>query len=312
MADQDAGACPRKEAEQMLAAARDRGDRSQVASILADLGVMSSMEGDAAGAAGRLNEALVIIRQLGDQGRECDLLGNLGLAALNLRDGDQALRLFEEELALARTLGDRFAEKIALEHLGVIYSKMQNPGRALELFEQGLAVCRVLADREQEATLLWCAAIQLAVLGRRDEAITRGEAAVSVLRESRKPEANVYEDHLRRYRLGESSFVLQGDTMPGSGSFTVSNVASGQATPTAKQVTGPNLLAMAFSAAKSLTKFVRSGLKTAPAEIRESRLQTCSACTHFTGLRCRVCGCFASVKSRMAHESCPIGKWPAQ
>jgi hypothetical protein len=74
-------------------------------------------------------------------------------------------------------------------------------------------------------------------------------------------------------------------------------------------VVGPGLLRMAYSAAKSLTKFLGSGLKTVPAEQRAIRLQICQGCEHHTGVRCRVCGCFTSAKTWLPHERCPLGKW---
>ena len=68
---------------------------------------------------------------------------------------------------------------------------------------------------------------------------------------------------------------------------------------------------MAMSATKAMAGFAGSGFKTAPAETQRQRLQTCAACEHHTGVRCKICGCFTHVKSRMLHEDCPIGKWPA-
>jgi hypothetical protein len=74
---------------------------------------------------------------------------------------------------------------------------------------------------------------------------------------------------------------------------------------------GPGLLRMAVSATKAMMKFIGSGLKTTAPDIQQNRMATCQACEHHTGLRCRICGCFTNVKTRMAHEQCPIGKWPA-
>jgi hypothetical protein len=68
---------------------------------------------------------------------------------------------------------------------------------------------------------------------------------------------------------------------------------------------------MGLSAARSVTRFIKSGLKLADAETLEARLRACSGCEHHTGLRCKVCGCFTNVKTRLAPEACPAGKWPA-
>ena len=71
---------------------------------------------------------------------------------------------------------------------------------------------------------------------------------------------------------------------------------------------GPGLLRMAISATKSMTQYIESGFEGVSTEVQERRLATCATCEHHTGLRCRICGCFTNVKSRLAHESCPIGK----
>jgi hypothetical protein len=57
-------------------------------------------------------------------------------------------------------------------------------------------------------------------------------------------------------------------------------------------------------------KVVQSSETTLP-EARDKRLQTCAGCEYHTGLRCRVCGCFTGAKAALAHEECPVGKWPA-
>jgi hypothetical protein len=68
---------------------------------------------------------------------------------------------------------------------------------------------------------------------------------------------------------------------------------------------------MAFTATKAMANFIGSGMKPASADVQKTRLDVCRACEHHTGLRCRICGCFTSVKVKMTHEQCPIGKWPA-
>ncbi len=43
------------------------------------------------------------------------------------------------------------------------------------------------------------------------------------------------------------------------------------------------------------------------------RIHTCRACEHFDpdSEQCRICGCFAEAKTRLAVEQCPKGKWRA-
>src|SRR5262249_50938858 len=160
-------------------------------------------------------------------------------------------------------------------------------------------------DRQHEADLLWQLAIQHAELGQQGQAVAQGEAAVALLEQRQHPHAAWFADNLRKYRAGEASTVLAtpvvGPRMAAGSEMVVSTWA-----PQPQPATGPGLLRMAFSAAKSLAKFIGAGLKTVAAETQQQRLRTCAGCAYHTGLRCRICGCFTNVKTRMAHEQCPL------
>jgi tetratricopeptide (TPR) repeat protein len=312
--------CPRAQGEQLLAAARRAGDRRGEATALTDLGIMSLNEGDTSGAAARLQEALVIARELGDRAQEGDALGNLGLIALIGRQPETAERLFLQTLALARETGDRFAEKLGLERLGLGCVGLRDRPRALACFEQALALARAVGDRRHEAELLWRQAVLHAELGRRDQAVATAQAAIAVLGKMGSPQTEVFEHHLRMYLVGAAgdgpgaSRVAVPAVPPGSafgGSIDVGVLVSppGPAPGRGQAASGPGLLRMALAAAKSMTKFVGSGFKTVSPEAVKKRLGTCGGCEHHTGLRCRVCGCFTTVKARMPHEDCPLGKW---
>lgn len=74
---------------------------------------------------------------------------------------------------------------------------------------------------------------------------------------------------------------------------------------------GPSLVGMAGSLAKSMAQFAASGFRTVPKEIHAARVAQCAECEHQAGMQCRLCGCFIDAKGWMPHEDCPIGKWPA-
>jgi hypothetical protein len=313
--------CPTAEAEAILAAAQLQGDRAKEATALADLGAIALNEGDAQRAIKSLDTALVIAHELGDASREGDIIGNLGMAMLSVRQPDRARILFGRQLAQAQTSGDRFAEKVALERLGLSSWHLRDFSGALTFFDQALNLTRQLGDRHHEATLLWHQAIQHAELGEREVAIARGDEAIAVLKTLGKPQAASYGSYLQKYRMNlfdhPSSRTESGvlDHSPQSDLGTsVTSVMVGQSTAepgTVKETTGPSLLRMAISATKAMAGFAGSGFKTTPAETQRKRLETCAACEHHTGLRCKICGCFTNVKSRMLHEDCPIGKWPS-
>jgi tetratricopeptide (TPR) repeat protein len=291
---------PREQAEQLLAAARQAGDRSREASALTDLGIVCQRGGEYKQAGVLLEEALGLVRRLGERGRESDVLGNLALAVLGMGQPRRALELLEQSLALARAGGDRFAEKTTLEQLGGTYGALRDHVRALSAYDQALTLARALDDRAHEAELLWYQAIQHAEMGQRDRAMTLGEEAIGLFGEMKSPAAGWLADNLQKYRLGEVGARLAGLAEAGTGV---------PARP--EQESGPGLLRMAMSAVKSMARFIGSGLKTVPPATQQKRLQTCATCEHHTGVRCKLCGCFTTAKAWLPHEHCPIGKWPA-
>jgi len=314
---------PREHAHQLLAAARQAGDRAREASALTDLGVTLLSEGDARGAITTLETALDLGRTLGDRARESDIIGNLGMAALAVGQPARAREIFEQELAYARSTGDRFAEKVALERLGMAAGNLRDFTRAIAFFEQALSLARQVGDRQQQANLLWQQGIQHAELGQRDLAIARAEEAVTLFKLMGRPQAGWYGAHLQKFRMGIfdelSGATPAGGNPKGSpldylGGSIVASVMAGQPSEgpqAAKKTGGPGLLRMAMSATKAMASFIGSGLQTTPVEVQRKRQETCAACEHHTGMRCKICGCFTNVKSRMLHEDCPIGKWPA-
>ena len=186
---------------------------------------------------------------------------------------------------------------------------------------QALGLARRVGDQHQEANLLWLQGIQLAELDQRDAAIDRAQQAIAMFAKLGKPQASWYGAYLQKYRMG----LFDNGPVPGVagvaagpeaylGGSLVAGVVAGQVTGQAqanpKGTSGPGLLRMALSATKSMAQFAGSGFKTTPPEVQRRRLQTCTDCEHHTGMRCKICGCFTAAKSRLLHESCPIGKWP--
>jgi hypothetical protein len=178
-----------------------------------------------------------------------------------------------------------------------------------------LTLARTLGDWKQEVDLLWQLAIRRAEVGQRDATLEYGQAAVRLLERLGKPQARVYREHLDRFSRGDKADAsMKPAAIAVSLGTMVTTVEAGRSSAGsgAPQVSvNPSYLRMAISAAKALTHFVGSGMKTVSTETFSQRLKQCGACQHHTGLRCRVCGCFTNVKARLPHEQCPISQWPA-
>jgi tetratricopeptide (TPR) repeat protein len=301
--------CPIPVTEGLLAAARQRGDRQGEALAQTDLGILRYHEGDYRRATAHLQEALAICRELGDRRAESEVLGQLGLVACALGQAGRGCELLEQALRYAREAGDRFPEKLALAQLGLVRASADDPAGARDYFEQALALARELGDRKHEPELLWYLGIQHARLGERERALAYAQATVDFLNRTGNPQAAWYAHHLERYRADAAGAGL-GDAGAAAldGGLVGTDFWPGPTQPPPTSG-GPSLLGMAFSAGKSMAKFLGSGLKTVTPEVHQKRVQTCASCEHHTGIRCRLCGCFTNAKTRMAHEVCPIGKW---
>lgn len=69
-----------------------------------------------------------------------------------------------------------------------------------------------------------------------------------------------------------------------------------------------NLTGAAFRLAKATMKGEK--VRASQSEI-ERRLAICKTCEHFVDnpMKCRKCGCYLNLKTRLETEHCPIGKW---
>ena len=313
MTSMPSGDKSRQQAEKWLTAARQKGDRAGEASALADLGVLALEQGDNPRAVAYLENALSLAQALGDQTREVDILPNLGLATLRIKQPDKAQQYLDRALNLARTAGDQFAEKFALERLGTVYAARGNLPVALRLLAEALTMARTLGDRKHEADLLWHIAIRQAESGQQEQALNYGQLAIQLLESVGNPEARVYREHLQKYEQGEAAPSLHELAKAANGVIVTTSMGN-QSVPDTLPPTnrvGPGYLRMAVSAAKALTRFVGSGMKTVSIYTYQERLRRCGECNYHTGMRCRICGCFTNLKARLPHESCPIGQWPA-
>ena len=284
-------------AERLLEAARNQPDGGKLVSALTDLGIVLSTDGKCARAIALLEEALVLARKLGDRNKERDVLGNLG-TALASKDPHRARELLLQELQLAQQGGDAFAQKTAFGHLGVFYLRARMPTEAFAALTDACQLARSVQDRQHEAELLWLIAIQHAEVGDRRQSESHAIASIDLLESMGKPQAKVLADHLEKFQTGGVSGKL-------------APAESDSATVAEQTAASPSWLRMGFSAAKSLAKFVGSGMKRVPHGVYQHRVRTCAACEQHTGLRCKLCGCFTGVKAWLPREECPAKKWPA-
>jgi class 3 adenylate cyclase/tetratricopeptide (TPR) repeat protein len=140
-----------------------------------------------------LEVAEVLARSLGDQHR----LGRIAaLVIMQWRvagDYDTALKFGQEALAIGRTLGDRSIEVIATTYLGDTHNVQGEYSEAAKLLERNIGLeGKLRAERFgthviQSAASEYSLAAALFRLGRFDEALGHGEAAVRIAEETDHP-----------------------------------------------------------------------------------------------------------------------------
>ncbi len=63
------------------------------------------------------------------------------------------------------------------------------------------------------------------------------------------------------------------------------------------------------AAARAIRTFFSKDPVIASAGVQSIRELRCSACPHLVGDQCSLCSCFVSVKTSLASEACPDGRW---
>ena len=132
--------------DKRLALARKRGDKSEVAKCLNNLGLIASGEGDNRKAASLFRESVLLLRELGDR---VDIpLVNLARLAMDDGDTDTADVLASEGLAVAREAGDVEQILHITQQIGLIRILQGRMSDAVELEREVVQ----LADRLQSKT----------------------------------------------------------------------------------------------------------------------------------------------------------------
>jgi tetratricopeptide (TPR) repeat protein len=140
-----------------------------------------------------LQEAEVLARSLGDQHRLGRITAFMASQWRVAGDYDAALKFGQEALAIARTLGDRSIEVIATYYLGELRHVRGEYTEAAKLFERNIGlVGKLRAERFgtpviQSVMSEFALANSLSQLGRFDEAIGHGEAAMQIAEETDHP-----------------------------------------------------------------------------------------------------------------------------
>jgi class 3 adenylate cyclase/tetratricopeptide (TPR) repeat protein len=167
-----------------------------------------------------LHEAERLARALGDQRRLAQIASFMVNQCVATGDYDEAVRFGQEALSIARTLGDRSIEVVATSFLGRMHVSRGEFSTAAILLERNVALEGDLRPERFgppaiQSALSGAFAEVLSELGRFDEAIGYGEAAVRIAEGADRPLA-LYLGlfalglaHLRRGDLPRATRVVE-------------------------------------------------------------------------------------------------------
>ena len=289
------------------------GDRPKEAAALIDLGIMVMNEGDLKKSLAYLEQAVELSRQMADKAREIDALQNLGYTLLSMGQGAAARGVLETALVLVRQVGDPYAEKFVLERLAMVHANTRDPIAALRLMDKALEMTRALGDRQQETRVLWNQAIAYADLNERDQAISRAQQSIDLLRAAGQTGGHVVRSpasavpHGLRWPGGKWTGIVRRDHHDGRPD---EQWRCDDRPRRSRSRQRSRSVAHGRFCHQGNDEIPGSGMQTSAPKSSKPGSATCQACEHHTGVRCRICGCFTHVKSWLAHEQCPIGKWP--
>jgi tetratricopeptide (TPR) repeat protein len=166
--------------EQVLAIARETGNRQGEGAALGNLASCYGELGQTARAIDLFEQALAIDRETGDREGEATDLGNLGNRYAELGQITRAIELYEQALAIARETGDRQGEARHLGNLGSRYADLGQIPRAIDLYKQALAIARQIGYRYSETAYLSGLAQVHGDLGSWDQGARYSQEAIDI------------------------------------------------------------------------------------------------------------------------------------
>ena len=135
-----------KSGQEALRVARAVGEPRLEGASLTALGAAHLARGDLGDARRRFDEALQIHRGLNDELMEGILLSNIGAIERERGHVPAALDLQNQALELHRRLRNRRSEGITLQHIGLLQQDLDDADQAASKFEQAVRVLREVGD----------------------------------------------------------------------------------------------------------------------------------------------------------------------
>jgi tetratricopeptide (TPR) repeat protein len=186
--------------------------------------------------------------------------------------------------------------------------------QAITYLEQASRIAQQRRDGRSNSLIAWQSAVCYEELGRSDLAQAEAQRAIQLARQFELPTADRYAESLARFLRGGTPLSSGTDESGGDssrGNWLLDEPVHMVLADTSRDKTPrpASVLQMAFTATRSMAKFAAAGFKSIHRDERDKRLDICRDCEHYTGIRCKICGCFVAAKTWLRHEACPVDKW---
>jgi len=173
--------------EELVATARQIGDKGSLGTLLSNAGTLKSMLGDDPAAAVRYEESIAINRELGETRMLPQTLMNLSIMELSRGRIEKARALTEESERISRTNANHRVLAYALNSLADIEFQQGRLPAARSRFEEAIELQRKLGELS-EVALSTCYLASVAVdEGKASEALTSARSGAGLFQKDGRP-----------------------------------------------------------------------------------------------------------------------------
>jgi len=130
----------------------EAGDHAYAATVLSQVAVILSEQGNLAAAKGKFEEALATSREVGDRSSTASDIGNIAIILHSQGDLTGAEKMFEQTLVIYRELGNKDYLSLSLGNVGGLLTDLGDLSGAKIQLDESLAIAREVGDKGQEAT----------------------------------------------------------------------------------------------------------------------------------------------------------------
>ena len=140
--------------ETALREAERRSDTAATALCLDRMGMVLDLEGESVAGTESHHRALAIAREIGDESLEASILASIGAGQFRRSDYGAALASLAEALALQERIDDAAGRVRTLDFIGRVHFKKAAYGPARESYVRALAILEVAADPRWKSIVL--------------------------------------------------------------------------------------------------------------------------------------------------------------